>query len=272
MLSQSLRERPRTVQRKESQWTWQWEKTHDDVPWLFEDWIWPNTWETFKGRDVLDLGCGPGHHLALVARHCRHVTGVDLNAIASARRNVGHLANVTLLEGDIATLDLGRTFDVVYVIGVLHHTDDPAASFENALRHCRPGGRLIIWVYSREGNFLNRTFLEGAKKILVDHLPRRVVWELARVVTAVMYLPIYTLYLLPLPFLPFAEYFGNWRRLSFHRNLLNIFDKLNAPQTHFIDKSQLEQWFRPAMFTDVHTSAYKSVSWRASATRRTDVP
>lgn len=271
MSSEGLGERPTRVQRQEPQWAWQWEKIQDDVPWLFEEWIWPNTWDTFTGRDVLELGCGPGHHLSLVAPHCRHATGVDLNAIASARKHVGHLSNVTLLEGDLATLDLGRTFDVVYAIGVIHHTDNPTASFDNARRHCRPGGRMILWVYSHEGNFLNRTLVEGAKKLLIDHLPRPVVWELARLVTALMYLPIYTLYRLPVPGLPFREYFDNWRRLSFRRNLLNVFDKLNAPQTHFFRRDQLERWFTPGLFTDVHISAYKGVSWRASGTKRADV-
>ena len=203
-----------------------------------------------------------------MAPYARHATGVDLNAIPSARRRIGHLPNVTLVEGDIATLDLGQRFDVVYSVGVLHHTDDPAVSFESALRHCRPGGRVIVWVYSHEGNMLVRTVVESAKRVLVDRLPRAVVWQLARVLTALLTGVVHTLYRLPLPGLPFAEYFANWRRLSYRRNVLNVFDKLNAPQTRFLRRDEVARWFDPARFTNVHISHYRGVSWRASGTRR----
>jgi hypothetical protein len=47
-----------------------------------------------------------------------------------------------------------------------------------------------------------------------------------------------------------------------------VFDKLNAPQTHFISHSMIEQWFDPNEFTDIHISSYVGVSWRASGTRK----
>ncbi|MFA6319117.1 MAG: hypothetical protein WC943_17025, partial [Elusimicrobiota bacterium] len=73
---------------------------------------------------------------------------------------------------------------------------------------------------------------------------------------------------LPLRFLPYYEYFENWRILSYSRNMLNVFDKLNAPQTHFIRKERIERWFSPSEFQDIHISPYKGVSWRGSGTKR----
>ena len=84
--------------------------------------------------------------------------------------------------------------------------------------------------------------------------------------TALLCIPVYTLYFLPLPFLPYYDYFRNFRRLPFQRNVLNIFDKLNAPQTAFIRRALVERWFS-AGFRDVHVSSYVGVSWRASGTR-----
>lgn len=240
---------------------------YDDNKWLFTEWISPVTLEDFRGKEVLDCGSGGGNHINFVSPYAKSVTGVDLNALSSTAKNTSALTNVTLIEGDIATVDLGRQFDIVYCIGVLHHTDNPNASFANIARHCKPGGKVIVWVYSAEGNALNQYFLEPVKTVCVRFLPRAVVLWLARLISALMYVPIYTIYLLPVSFLPFYEYFQNWRKLSFSRNVLNVFDKLNAPQTWFITKKQIEGWFDTTKFTDIHISPYKGVSWRGSGTR-----
>jgi SAM-dependent methyltransferase len=236
----------------EAAWAWQWSHLEDTSETLFREWIHPNRIEDFAGKQVLDAGCGGGQHLRFVAPFAKEVVGVDLNCAA--------------LAGDVAQVDLGRQFDVVYCIGVLHHTDDPARSFRNLARHLKPGGRMIVWVYSHEGNFLNRAVVEPLKRGLTGRWPRPALLALAHGLTLLLYLPIYTLYRLPLRGLPFYEYFRNFRRLPYRRNLLNVFDKLNAPQTHFLRREQVEAWFATG-FRDVHVSPYVGVSWRASGTR-----
>ncbi len=255
------------MQEKHPQWAWQWDRIYDDNQWLFTEWISPNTLETFRGKEVLDCGCGGGQHINFVAPYAHSITGVDLNAVSSASKNTASLKNVTLKEDDLAAMNLGKQFDIVYCIGVLHHTDDPNVTFQNIAKHCKPGGRTIVWVYSNEGNFLNRFVLEPMKTVIIHHLPRPVVLALAHVLTVLLYVPIYTIYLLPLSRLPFFQYFQNWRKLSYSRNMLNVFDKLNAPQTWFISKEQIQSWFPPEQWSDVHLSPYKGVSWRGSGTK-----
>lgn len=254
-------------------WTWEWQQFSDTAPWLFKEWIWPNTLETFRGARVLDCGCGGGHHLALIAPICSHATGVDLHTIDIARTHTACFSNITLQENDIAHMDLKQMFDIVYAIGVLHHTNDPDGAFHTIAKHCRPGGKVIVWVYAQEGNGLHRRCLEPLKHILLHHLPRTVVLWIAHILTLLLHFPIYTLYIfvprrLGKMALPFYEYFENWRCLPYRRNLLNVFDKLNAPQTQFIPEAQIRSWFSPEEFTDVHISRYKGVSWRGSGTKR----
>jgi len=150
---------------------------------------------------------------------------------------------------------------------VIHHTDDPDKTVRNLKRHIKPGGKLILWVYAEEGNFLVRALLEPLKRSFLLRLPKPIVRLLAEVLTVTISLPVYSIYLLPLPSLPFYEYFQNWRRLSFRRNVLNVFDKLNAPQTAFIPREQVQRWMSPYEFREVHISCYQGISWRASGTK-----
>ncbi len=252
--------------KNEAAWLWQWRTLEDSDEALFRDWIHPNTMEDFRGKTVLDGGCGGGQHLRFVAPYAHEVVGIDLNCAKLAAEKSRPYENISTVEGDVSTVDLQRHFDIVYSIGVLHHTDNPRASFKNLARHVRTGGRMIIWVYSHEGNALNRSVVEPLKHHLYGKWSRKILLRLANVLTALLYLPVYTVYLLPLRRLPYYEYFGNFRRLGFNRSVLNVFDKLNAPQTAFLKREEIEEWFSEG-FTDVHISSYVGVSWRASGTK-----
>lgn len=246
------------------EWHDQWARFNDDASLLFFDWLKPRTLADFRNKTVLDAGCGPGHHIRHIAPVAKHVWGIDLNTPDIAQERLSDLDNVSILQGDIAHYQPEILYDVVYCIGVIHHTDNPDATFENLKKCVQPGGLLIIWCYSYEGNMLVRKIVEPLRRRVFRHLPRRVLEALAWILTALMYPVIYTVYLLPLTFMPFYEYFQNFRKLSFRRNLLNVFDKLNAPQTRFITHAQIEGWFNPNDFRDVAICRYKGVSWHGS--------
>ncbi len=253
------------MQVKESEWKWQWERFDDLHAWLFSDWISPHTIESFAGEVVLDAGCGSGFHVRLVSPFAKEVHAVDLNAVDVAKTRNRDLDNVVYHEADIAEFDPGIAFDTVYCVGVVHHTIDPDRTVERLKTLVKPGGRLILWVYSREGNLLRRRLLLPIKQGFLSCLPRKTVLACARFVTALLYPVVYSLYLMPLPWLPYYEYFRNWRRLPFRRNLQNVFDHMNSPVDHFISKDRASLWL--AGWYDVHLSSYRGVSWRISGRR-----
>ena len=74
----------------------------------------------------------------------RIVTAVDLNTATLARNRVKDFTNVEFVEADLASMSLGQKFDVVFCVGVIHHTDNPTRTFENIYRHLKPGGTIII--------------------------------------------------------------------------------------------------------------------------------
>ncbi len=62
----------------------------------------------WSGRDVLDVGCGTGFHLARFADTARSVTGVEPHPdlVAIARRRTGNRGNVSVLTGSAQALPL----------------------------------------------------------------------------------------------------------------------------------------------------------------------
>lgn len=251
-------------QKKQKEWFDQWSMLKDEEIFLFKEWIYPNRIEDFKDKEVLECGCGGGQHTFFIAPYARKIAAVDLNTAEIAKQRNKNFTNIEFIEDDIAKMDLGRQFDIVFSIGVIHHTDNPDKTVENLKRHIKKGGRLILWVYAKEGNFLVRSIVEPARKLFLSKLGRKELLLISRILTLFMYFPIYTIYFLPLRALPYYEYFKNFRRLSYYRNTLNVFDKLNAPQVQFIDNKRITQWFGGKEFKNIHLSFYKGVSWRGS--------
>ena len=251
-----------TPQSKQQEWFDQWNRYQAQELFLFKDWIFPFTLEDFRECTVLEAGCGSGQHTAFIAPFAKSVVAVDLNTVPIAReRNQAH-RNVSFVEGDIGTLELGQQFDVVLSIGVVHHTDDPDRTVANLIHHLKPGGTLLLWVYSQEGNWLTERVIEPFRRTLLARRSRDVVAAVSWPLTVVLMGLAYTLYRLPIPGLPYAEYLKNARAMSWRRNFLNIFDKLNAPQTQLISRVRAEKWLSPALFEAIRITPYCGVSWR----------
>lgn len=258
-------------QTQQSEWHEQWSMFRDSERFLFEEWIKPAAIEDFRDKDVLEAGCGGGQHTSFVAPVARNVTAVDLNTADIARHFNRDHGNVSFVEADIATMDLGRCFDIVFCIGVIHHTDNPGETFENLYRHVKPGGKMIVWTYSSEGNALVEYGVEPIRRLFIRHLPRKVVSGISTLLTALMYPVVYTIYQVEaFRFLPFFDYFKNFRKMSFGRNALNVFDKLNAPQTIFTTREVAESWFSRERFDEETISIvpYAGVSYSLVGTKR----
>ncbi|MBF0126851.1 MAG: class I SAM-dependent methyltransferase [Magnetococcales bacterium] len=243
----------------------------DEELFLFQEWIRPVTLEELRDRDILEGGCGGGQHTRMMADVARRVTAVDLNTTDLARWRNQDLDNVVFVEEDLATMRLHRQFEVVVCIGVIHHTDDPDRTFENLYAHLQPGGRMIIWTYSAEGNGLVRFVVEPLRKLFFRFLPRSWLRGVAASITALLYLPVHTVYRLPfLRKLPYYEYFANFRKLGFTRNTLNVFDKFNAPQTRFTTRATCDRWFNADRFEadSISVRTYCGVSYSLVGVKR----
>lgn len=92
-------------------------------------------------RTILELGSGGGHN----AFHLKQEFTLTLTDISRDMLAVSRHLNPECehLPGDMRTLDLGRTFDVVFVHDAIDYMvteADLSAAITTAHRHCRPGG------------------------------------------------------------------------------------------------------------------------------------
>jgi 2-polyprenyl-3-methyl-5-hydroxy-6-metoxy-1,4-benzoquinol methylase/Flp pilus assembly protein TadD len=116
----------------------------------------PLSWpQITAGVDILIAGCGTGSHSidsALRFPKAR-ILAIDISraSLAYARRKSRALAltNIEYGQADILKLaSLGRRFDVIETVGVLHHLADPAAGWRVLLSLLRPHGLMLVGLYS----------------------------------------------------------------------------------------------------------------------------
>jgi tetratricopeptide (TPR) repeat protein/2-polyprenyl-3-methyl-5-hydroxy-6-metoxy-1,4-benzoquinol methylase len=104
---------------------------------------------------VLVAGCGTGQHSLDAARRFKgaRVLAVDisLTSLGYAKRQADALgvSNLDYAQADIMKLgSIGRAFDVIETVGVLHHLADPFAGWRVLLSMLRPGGIMRVGLYS----------------------------------------------------------------------------------------------------------------------------
>ena len=104
---------------------------------------------------VLDAGCGTGRVAIELARRGHDVVGVDLDEtmLATARANAPDLSWV---QADLTTVDLGRTFDAVVLAGNVMIFVAPGSEQQvvaRAATHLRSGGHLVAGFQLRTGGY-----------------------------------------------------------------------------------------------------------------------
>jgi SAM-dependent methyltransferase len=125
---------------------------------------------SWRGKRVLEIGCGPGMDLLQLAGAGARVTGMDLTppAVRLAKRHLQiRKLPGSVLEGNAEISPFAdNTFDAVYSHGVLHHTVDTQRAIDEVHRVLKPGGEAVIMLYHRLSWFW---LLSKATRTPVEH-------------------------------------------------------------------------------------------------------
>lgn len=138
------------------------------------------------GSTLLDVACGSGQLALIAARRGVNVTGTDIatNAIVAARgRAAAERLDARFDEGDAEDLPYGdAAFDMVATIFGAMFAPRPDRVSAELLRVCRPGGRIAMANWTKEG-FIGRMFATISRFIAPAGMPSPVLWGDERVVT-----------------------------------------------------------------------------------------
>jgi SAM-dependent methyltransferase len=181
----------------------------------------------WRGRMVLEVGCGAGVDLARFARGGALVTGVDLapSAIELARANFeqqGLAGHFEVADGENLPFPAG-SFDLVYAHGVVQYTANPQALVDECRRVVKPGGQAVFQVYNRI-SWLNA--LGALMKVGLEHddapvLRKFSIGEFQRLVTGFSAVRI-----VPERFPVKSRLHGGWKGMLFNTFFVGAFNAL----------------------------------------------
>ena len=164
---------------------------------------------------VLDAGCGTGRWTRYVAPHVGFVEAVDpSSATLSALAYTQDLPNVRVTQAGIDNLPFPEaSFDFILCLGVLHHIPDTPGALRTLVRHLKPGGTLLLYLYyalETRGPLYRGLFrLSAGVRAVVSRLPRGLKALVSDLIAFLVYVPLVGLAALAKGLLP-----GNaWRKL-----------------------------------------------------------
>ncbi len=110
--------------------------------------------------NILDAGCGTGNTIVSLASKFPEINfyGVDnskdsLN-IATGTFESKNLENVYLERANLMNkLPHKIKFDIIYCLGVLHHTANMAKVLSNLQLALNDNGELYLWIYAKHGRY-----------------------------------------------------------------------------------------------------------------------
>jgi SAM-dependent methyltransferase len=112
--------------------------------------------QKWKGKKVLEVGCGIGTDTMNFARAGAFVTAVDLSEesldIAKTRAKIFGLDNIHFYHAnaeELTSIVPIERYDLVYSFGVIHHTPNPHKAIEQIRHYMDAESTLKIMVYHR---------------------------------------------------------------------------------------------------------------------------
>lgn len=203
-----------------------------------------------EGKLTLDVGVGTGRFMEIALDRGAEVVGIDLSfAVESAFKNFGSNPKAHIIQADVFRLPFKKPlFDVIYSIGVLHHTPDTKKAFQSLIPFLNKGGKVAIWVYDLYSHL--PIIMSRYYRVLTTRMPKRLLYYLCFIAV-----PYY--YLLKIPFLrhifravlPTAPW-KDWRW-----RVLDTFDWYSPKYQWWHTDYEVFRWFADAGLTNIKVLA-----------------
>ncbi|MEW5758332.1 MAG: class I SAM-dependent methyltransferase [Candidatus Omnitrophota bacterium] len=104
----------------------------------------------FKGKNILDVGCGSGRYSWALSKLGANVLSIDQSGygIEKTKKACAEFKNHRAIQVDLLKpFQIDEKFDLVWCFGVLHHTGDAYGTFKKIASLVRPNGYLFVMIY-----------------------------------------------------------------------------------------------------------------------------
>lgn len=199
--------------------------------------------EDFKGKVVVDAGCGSGRHAYYAVKYgAEFVVALDASeaVVSTAEKNLWQYDNVVVEQGNIYDLAVRGVADIVMCIGVLHHLPDPCKAFGNLVRLLKPDGVICIWVYSKGKNRMARWLYEPIRR-LTTRIPHSVLYRLCFIPAVIVELC--NRFRITL--------FRQYRIFPFKTKWNDSFDVFATPLVRYCTHDEVRGWLEDAGLKDI---------------------
>lgn len=223
------------------------------------------------GLAIADVGAGLGRvTLQLLRAGARRVVAIEpSDAFPGLVRNVsGHEDRVICMRAEAHELPR-ESFDLLVCLGVLHHIPDAGRALRAFLESVRPGGRILLWVYGREGNGVYLA-LAGTLRVVTSRLPASALTGLTWLIYPSLRLYMALASVLPVPLHRYCR--NVLSRLSPAHRRLTIYDQLNPAWARYYRREEIVRLVQDCGFEDVQAAAKHGYSWLVSARRPEGAP
>ena len=215
-----------------------------------------------KGKLALDVGVGTGRFLEVASRLGAEVIGIDLSfAVEAAYKNMGTKPGVHIVQADVFNLPFApQTFDVIYSLGVLHHTPDTHKAFSCLPPLVKRGGIVAIWVYVWAGEYSRR--LDRVRSVTTK-MPQLLLYALCWLVVPILRLlyPVPVLRLIP-QHIPVSN-----QQRGVTWDVLDTFDAYSPRYQWKHTDEEVVGWFREADLESIKVLGFP-VSVRGTKSQR----
>jgi ubiquinone/menaquinone biosynthesis C-methylase UbiE len=214
--------------------------------------------EEIYGKTVLDAGCGAGRFSEIALNFGAKLVAIDFSsAVEAANENLSHKEKL-IIQGDLSCLPLrSASFDYIYCIGVLQHTENPKNVLLELLRCLKVDGQITITFYENSSwhvKFYSKYIIRPLTKRLPKNLLLEAISSTSKIwfpITSFLFslpVPLSRFFRFIIPIANYVEFTYKSKKDATEEAVLDTFDMLSPQYDQPIKKEEILNWIRSSEY------------------------